>query len=69
MYIWQWQAQGTMLKSKVVKLCSTHSNSNLKHLYLVLVVDRVLGPVLAQGSTATSKVKPERLARQNGNDY
>ena len=32
----------------------------------VLVVDRVLGPVLAQGSTAmgslTCRVKPERLA-------
>ena len=33
----------------------------------MLVVDRVLGPVLAQGSTATGslarRVKPERLAR------
>ena len=35
--------------------------------YIRLVVDRVLGPVLAQGSTATGsltrRVKPERLAR------
>ena len=37
-----------------------------------VVVDRVLGPVLAQGSTATGslthRVKPERLARQNRSD-
>ena len=36
-----------------------------------LVVDRVLGLVLAQGSTATGsltrRVKPERLARQDRN--
>ena len=39
---------------------------------LWLVVDRVLGPVLGQGSTATGsltlRVKPERLAWQNGNN-
>ena len=45
---------------------------NSKHQHLYLVVDRVLGPVLAQGLTATGSltrsVKPERLARRNWND-
>ena len=39
----------------------------LRYIGLLVVVDRVLGPVLAQGSTSTgsltSRVKPERLAR------
>ena len=46
-------------------------SSHTRHV-LRLVVNRVLSPVLAQGSTATGsltrRVKPERLTRQNGND-
>ena len=39
----------------------------MKHWHAAVVVDRVLGPVLAQGSTATGslthRVKPEMLAQ------